>query len=266
MRIVKNKRFWLVIGPSLGLIALAVALLPEQASILSGAAFAWALAVTFIFRSRMHMEYQAAIRLLRRGEYQQAITIMDLLINTEPDSLDHRQFRAQLYRLAGDLQRAAADYEWMLGHALGSIIGYIGLTEIEIQKGDYDQARRYALAALEQDKGWMAEYELGLIEDRQSNAEAAIKHLEAAFASRIPHSRFRLLARLWLARNCHRLGRDADAQRQLDLMRKETKGLHEWRLIFENEQGAVLRDLLEEDVHLAQDLLEGKATLETFSK
>jgi tetratricopeptide (TPR) repeat protein len=250
MRVIRNRRFWLVLGPSLALIVLAIALLPEQASLLSGAAFAWALAATLILRSRVRMEYQAAVRHLRRGEYQQAITIMDALINAEPNSLDHRQFRAQLCLLSGDLQRAAADYEWMLGHPLGLIIGYIGLTEIEMQKGDYDQARKYALAALEQDKGWMAEYELGMIEDRRGDAEAAIKHLEATFASGIPHSRFRLLARLWAARNCHRLGRDDDAQRQLDLMRKETKGLREWRLIFESDQGAVLRGLLEEDVQL----------------
>ncbi len=265
MKTVKNKRFWLVIGPGLVLIGLAF-VLPKQASMLGGAAAAWAVVVTAIFRSRERMEYYAAVRHMRWGEFEQAIKVMDTLIDAEPDSLNHRQFRAQLYRLSGDLQRAAADYEWMIGHDLGFVIGSIGLAEIEMQRGDYDRAREYALTAHERDRGWMAAYNLGLIEDRQGSAEAAVKVLEAALKSGIPHRHYRLLARLWLARNYHRLGHDEDASKQIMLLRKEKKGLRQWQVILESEQGAVLRDLLEYDVQLAQQLVESQATIEAFSK
>jgi hypothetical protein len=50
------------------------------------------------------------------------------------------------------------------------------------------------------------------------------------------------------------------------LLRKEKKGLRQWQVILESEQGAVLRDLLDHDVQLAQQLVESQATLEAFSK
>jgi tetratricopeptide (TPR) repeat protein len=254
---------WLMIAGSGFLLTLAL-LLPEQATFLAKVAFVWALVVILAFRSQGRMEYQSAVRLMRQGEYQRAIALMTALIDTEPDVLDHRQFRAQLYRLSGDLQRAAADYEWMRGHVLGFIIGAIGLAEIEMYQGNYDRAREYALAARERDRGWMAAYALGLIEDRQGHAELAVEHLKAALTSSIPHSRFRLLARLWLARNYHRLGCDDDAGKQIMLLRKEKKGLREWQVILESDQSALLRDLLEHDLQLAQQFVESEATLEAL--
>lgn len=256
----RSRRTWLIAG--LGLLLMLALLLPEQAILFAGAAAGWALAVTYLFRSRERMQYQKAIRHMRRGEYEQGIRIMDSLIDEGPDSLDYRQIRAQLYRLSSDLQRAAADYEWMVARGLGAVPACIGLAEINIRQGDYDQAREHARAALNRDaNNWAAAYDLGLIEDRQGSADAAVTALEAALKAGIPHSRFRLLARLWLARSYHRLGRDDDAEKQIALLRREKKGLREWQTILESDQGAVLRDLLEYDVQLAQELVESEGTL-----
>jgi tetratricopeptide (TPR) repeat protein len=261
---VRSRRIRLIAGSGL-LLVLAV-LLPDQAVLFAGAAAGWALAVLFIFRSREHMDYQKAVQHMRRGEYQQAIRILDTLIDAEPDSSEYRSFRANLCLLEKDLSRAETDYQWVVARDPASPDGYIGLAEIAMQRGDYDQARQHASAALKRDTdGWAAAYNLGLIEDRRDNADAAIRHLETALANGLP-DRYQPLARLWLARNYHRLGRDDVAKKQIALLRKETKGLREWQVIIESDQGAVLRVLLERDVKLAQQLIESDLTLEVFNR
>jgi tetratricopeptide (TPR) repeat protein len=221
----RSMRTWLIVG--LGLLLILALLLPRQAVLFAGAAAGWALAVTFIFRSRERMDYQKAVRHMRRGEYSQAIKVMDKVIEHHPASRD----------------------------------GYIGLAEIALQRGDYHRARKHASAALERDtNGWAAAYNLGLIEDRLRDSEAVIDHLQTALTSGLP-DRYQLLARLWLARNYHRLGRDDLAEKEIALLRKEKKGLREWQVILDSDQGTVLRDLLERDVKLAQELLESRVTL-----
>jgi tetratricopeptide (TPR) repeat protein len=256
---VRSRRIGLIAGS--GLLLMLAVLLPDQAVLFAGAAAGWALAVLFIFLSRERMDYQKAIRHLRRGEYEQAIKVMDRLIDAGPDSVEHRSFRANLYLLDRDLRRAELDYQWVIEHDPASPDGYIGLAEIAMQQSNYDQARQHASAALKRDTdGWTAAYNLGLIEDRRDDADAAIRYLDTALANGLP-DRYQLLARLWLARNYHRLGRDDVAQKQIALLRKETKGLREWQVILASDQGAVLRDLLERDVQLAQQLIESKVTL-----
>jgi hypothetical protein len=41
-------------------------------------------------------------------------------------------------------------------------------------------------------------------------------------------------------------------------MKKEREGLREWQTIINDEQAAVLRDVLEEDIHLAADVISGE--------
>jgi tetratricopeptide (TPR) repeat protein len=255
----RSRLTWLVAG--LGLLLLLALLVPGQAILFAGAAAGWALAVLVMFRSREHMEYQRAIRHMRRGEYQQALVVLEKVIDTKPDSLEHRSFRANLYLLEKDLSRAEMDYEWVIAHDPASPAGYIGLAEIALQRRDYPQAQKHALDALKRDAGgWIAAYNLGLIEDRTGDSEAVIDHLQTALINGLP-DRYQLMARLWLARNYHRLGRDDDAQKQIALLRKEKKVLRQWQVILESEQGAVLRDLLEQDVQLAQELVESEVTL-----
>jgi tetratricopeptide (TPR) repeat protein len=257
-------RTWLIAG--LGLLLVLALLLPQQAVLFAGAAAGWALATLFIFRSRERMDYQKAVRHMRRGEFPQAIKVMDKLIDAEADSLDHHLFRANLHLLDEDLRGAEADYRWVIKHHPASRDGYIGLAEIAMQRGDYPQARKHASAALQRDSGgWVAAYNLGLIEDRLGNAQAVIDHLQTALTSGLPDL-YQLLARLWLARNYHRVGRDDDAGKQIALLRQEKKRLREWQVILGSDQGAVLRGLFVEDVRLAQQLIETDATLEAFEK
>ena len=108
---------------------------------------------------------------------------------------------------------------------------------------------------------WMTAYNLGLIEDRLGQAEAAVEHLETALAIGVPHSRYRLLTRLWLARNTYRQGRTAETRQHLALMRRQVDGLRDWRVVFESEQATPLREMLEPDVSLAEQLLDTNAPL-----
>jgi tetratricopeptide (TPR) repeat protein len=264
MDVIRDRRFWLLLGPSLVLIGLAV-VVPDQAPLLAGGAVGWVLVDMAVLRGQTRMEYQSAIRSLRRGDYAQAICVMDGLIQAEPDTPEHYRFRANLYRLAGDWKRAEQDCEQIIRQMPGSADAYLGLAELYMQHGELDRAREYAQAALERDtRSAMIAYNLGWIEDRRGDAAAAAGYIDQSLAAGLPYSHYRLLARLWLARNYHRLGRDDEARQQLQLMRKQAKGVHDWRIIFESEQGTVLRDLFEEDVRVAQQLLTADATLEAL--
>ena len=259
---VGRKRLWLALGPGLVLLGFGI-VVPDYALTFGGAAMGWMVAAQFVLRGRVRMEYQAAIQHLRAGNTAQAIKVMDTTIKAEPDRTEHYRFRAELYRLAGKLSKAITDYERITQLAPESPIGYGGLAEVYAQQSDYERAREYAQTALEKQPGqWMPLYNLGMIEDRLKDAESAIAHLESALKMGLPHSRYRLMARLWLARSAYRQGDTAAAEQQVALMRKQANGLREWQTIFQSEQAAPLRGLLEDDVHLAERLLEPDASLE----
>jgi tetratricopeptide (TPR) repeat protein len=257
-----RNRLWLALGPGLLLLGCGI-VVPDYALMFGGAAMGWMVAAQFVLRGRVRMEYQAAIRHLRAGDTDQAITIMDALVKAEPDQIEHYRFRAELYRLSGKLSNAITDYERITRIAPDSAAGYGGLAEVYAQRGSYEKARAYAQTALDRQPGqWMPLYNLGMIEDRLNDAESAITHLENAFSAGIPHSRYRLLARLWLARSAYRQGDIPAAEQQIALMRRQANGLREWQTIFQSDQAASLRRLLEADVNLADRLLEPDADLE----
>jgi len=257
-------QLWRSAGPALGLLAWAV-ILPRQGLFFAGASIGWLVLAQFVLRSRVRMEYQAAIRHLRHNEFDQAIEVMDRLIEAEPADPEHYRFRAELYRLSNRVSQAQHDYEMMIGLIPDSSGGYMGLAEVFAQTGEFEKAHPYAVSALERDvQNWMSAYNLGMIEDRLSHAASAIEHLETALTIGLTQSRYRLLTRLWLARNHYRLGQHEAAQQQLELLRNERAGLEDWHLILSSDQAAPLRGLLEPDVQLAECLLDGSAALDIF--
>ncbi|NLX09090.1 MAG: tetratricopeptide repeat protein [Chloroflexi bacterium] len=254
-------RFWLAVGPGLVLLGLGV-LLPDRALFFSGAGLGWIVVAQVVLRPRVRQEYQAAIRHLRRGRLPEAIAVMDEMIAAQPDAPGHHQFRAELCRLADRLEQAVESYRQVIRLAPESAAGYLGLAEVYAQQGQYAAAREYAVQAFEYDPhDWLTAYNLGMIEDRLGAAEPAIVHLEQASQLGLPHSRYRLLTRLWLARNHYRQGQLKSAQAQLDLLRKEQSGWQDWQLILESEQAAPLRRMVQADVDLAGRLLAPDAPL-----
>lgn len=257
-----RRRLWLALGPGLILLAIGVAW-PGGVLFLAGVGAGWIVVAQFVLRSRVRMEYQAAIKHLRNSAYDEAAAVMDGLVDAEPDDLNHRRFRAEIYRLAGRLDRAIADYEGIVARDPDSPVGLAGLAETYAQSGDFETARRFARQAHERDPGqWMGAYNLGLIEDRLGLAAEAVQHLEQALRLGVPQSRYRLLTHLWLARNYHRQGQPERAIAQLNLLREQAAGLRDWQIVFESEQAAALRGLLEPDVRLAQAIIEGEDRLE----
>ncbi|HEX3053718.1 MAG TPA: tetratricopeptide repeat protein [Aggregatilineaceae bacterium] len=257
-------QLWRSAGPALGLLAWAV-ILPRQGLFFAGASVGWLVLSQFVLRSRVRMEYQAAIRHLRHNEFDQAIEVMAGLIEAEPLDPEHYRFRAELYRLSNRVSLAQSDYERMIDLVPDSSAGYMGLAEVYAQTGEFEKAYPYAVSALERDvQNWMSAYNLGMIEDRLSQAASAIEHLESALKIGLSSSRYLLLTRLWLARNFYRLGDHEAALRQLELLRNERAGLQDWHLILSSDQAAPLRGLLEPDVQLAERLLDGSAALDVF--
>jgi tetratricopeptide (TPR) repeat protein len=241
--------------------------LPNLLLPLTGAALGWIVAGLFLFRSRGPMEYQKAVRHLRRNEYEEAVKAMDGLIKSEPDEPNHYRFRAELLRLWGKLDRARRDYARIIELEPDSAVAYNGLAEVSLQSGDYERALDAAFKAAElAPDEWVALYNLGMIEDRLSHSAEAITHLEKALLLKVPDVRHRLLIHLYLARAYVRSGDLTSAEEQLKAMKRHRSGLEEWQKILDNEQASTLRAVLGADVQTARDLVDGKLALAALAE
>jgi tetratricopeptide (TPR) repeat protein len=128
-----------------------------------------------------------------------------------------------------------------------------------LQAGDYPEARAAGLRAFElAPDEWIAAYNLGMIEDRLGESQAAADHLQIALSHKIPDARHHLLIHLYLARAYSHLGQTEAMQEQIAQLKRQRGGLEEWQSLLQHDEAAPLRAVLEEDVQLAQALIEGK--------
>jgi tetratricopeptide (TPR) repeat protein len=244
--------------PALGALVLALFFLPQYQLALLGASAGWMVAGSFIFRARAPMQYQQAVKHLRRNEYADAVKLMDAVIKDEPGKAQHYRFRAEVLRVWGKLDRARRDYQKMTQLEPESAVAWNGLAEVQLQAGDYEAAHRAAERAydLAPDE-WVAVYNLGMIEDRLQQSDAAIAHLEKAVTLKVPDARHRLLVYLYLARAYSRLGDVAAAQSRLDDLKRHQDGLKEWQTILSSDQAETLRQAIGADVEAAEALING---------
>lgn len=254
---------WLAImAPAITAVFLGLFVLPDLLLPFLGAALGWIVAVAVMSRSKTRMEYQKAIRHLRKEEYEDAVKVMDDVIKDEADNPAHYRLRAEVLRLWGKLGRARRDYEAMIAIDPQSAVGYNGLAEVHLQRGDFMEAHNAAVKALELSPNeWVAAYNLGMIEDRLEQSTAALEHLQKALALKVPDTRHRVLIHFYMARAYSRLGDLAAAQEQVTAIKRQKNGLEEWEVILDNEMAAVLRAVLADDVKAAQDLLAGTLTV-----
>ena len=252
----------MIVAPAL--MALAIGLfIPPLLPIFGAAGLGWLVVASLLSRGRVRREYQTAVKHMRKGEYAEAIKVMSELIEAEPDRVEHYRYRAMLFRLWGKLKRSRADYQKVIELTPDSGIGYNGLAEVYLQEEEYPEALGFAKQALEREPGdWIAAYNLGMIEDRMELWPDAITHLQAALQVGIPESRHRLLTHLWIARAEARTG--GDAVGEIALMKREKSGLNEWKTMFENDAAAMLRKVLETDVALAEQLIDGQVTTDAL--
>jgi tetratricopeptide (TPR) repeat protein len=260
-----RQRLMFTLTPSLGAVVLGL-IIPGMLRLFLGIAVGWLFGAQFLLRNRgSQREYKMAIRAMRQGKYDQAIEHITSLIKSEPNTAGHFGFRAQLHRLNGDLKRAESDYRRMMKLEPASGVAPNGLAEIYLQKEDFAEARRWAEVAYEKaPTEWVAMYNLGMIAERQQDDAVAVKYLNEALAVKMPDSRHRLLTYLWLARIYHRQGHQEQAEKMLEGLRREKKGLHEWEIILESQEASSLRGLLQDDVRLAGALMVGKSLAEVF--
>jgi tetratricopeptide (TPR) repeat protein len=251
---------WLaILAPVLGALLLAATVGRDFALPLLGAAVGWIVAGAFVFRPRIPREIQISVKHMRKGDYEAAIKALSDLIKRDPENENHYRLRAEIFRLWGKLDRARKDYAQITEIAPQSAVGFNGLAEVYMQSGEFAQAQEAALKAFELvPDEWVAAYNLGMIEDRLGEAQAAVEHLQIALRHKIPDARHRLLIHLYLARAYSRLGQTAAAQEQIVLLKRQRSGLEEWQTLLRHEEAAPLRAVLEDDVRLAQELVEGK--------
>lgn len=262
----ERRQILIVVGPAL--LALIVGIFVPQ--IFVGAvvvAVGWMAIVLIVGRSGIRREYQRAIKAMRKGDYTTAISVMDELIKAEAENADHRRFRAELYRLSGNLKRARTDYKKVTELMPNSGVGFNGLAEVYLQDGEYAEAREFGLKALALEPNeWVPSYNLGMIEDRLGLWTEALAHLQQSIEARIPDRRHRLLAQLWRTRALINTGDEDGANVALEALKAEKNGLREWKLIFGAAQAATLRGVLEADVDLAEKLISGEVALETLRR
>lgn len=260
-------RWAAILVPAFGLVLLGLFFFPNYLLVFMGGAFGWLLVGLFVFGSnKTRMEYQKAVKALRKNDYKTAVEVMDELIKTEAEDPNHYRFRAEVLRLWGKLDRARRDYQEMLNRSKNDAdraVAYNGLAEVDLQAKRYQTALESAQKAYElAPDEWVAAYNLGMIADRMGNHALAIESLEKALAAKMPDSRHRLLVYLWQARAYARSQQNSAAETAIANLKKESSGLKEWQKILPDEQATVLRDVLEADVQLAEKLLKGETTLD----
>ena len=263
---------WLaILAPSLGMVVLALLFFPQYLLAASGAAAGWVVAGMMIFgRRNAPIQYRDAIKSMRKGDYKAAVTTLDDLIKSEPDNPNHYRLRGRVLRLWGKTGRARHDYEAMIKHATQDGIkaeAYNELSELELQAKNYDKALEAAQKAFNLlPKDWVAAYNLGMIQDRLGQSEAAISSLQHALDAKVKDARHRLLIHLWLARAYSRLGEADKAQAALDNLKKERKSLAEWQQMLAVQEATELRNVLGADVELAQQLVNDEVDVMQMAK
>lgn len=258
----ERARWFSILGPAVGALVLALTVLPDLALPLAGAAVGWVIAGLILFRRRAPQAYIDAVKYLRKGNYEASVRRLNELIKSEPDKLDYYRLRAEVFRLWGKLDRARRDYQRMVELDPSSAVAYNGLAEVLLQAGKYAEARDAALKAYElAPDEWVAAYNLGMIEDRLGESDAALTHLKRALALKVPDPRHRLLIHLYLARAYARLANFEAAEGEVAQMRRQRSGLEEWQRLLEHEQAATLRAVLANDVALAEQLVAGQTSV-----
>ena len=255
----ERKRWLAVILPSVMVMGIGSLAMPQLAGLFVGAGLGWIVAGIFIFRNiGGPRRYKAAVKAMRKGNYQTAVAEMTAQIKEEPARAEHYRFRAELHRLSGNLKSARRDYLRMTELSAESAVAYNGLAEVELQAGRFDAARQAAQSAqkLAPDE-WVTAYNLGMIEDRLSDNAAVIHHLTRALELKIPDSRHRLLAHLYLSRAHSGLDDRDAAEEALEALKSERVGLEEWQVIMSADEAQALRDVLKEDIEAARRLIEG---------
>jgi tetratricopeptide (TPR) repeat protein len=255
-----------ILAPAAGAVILGL-LFPTIRALMLGLAIGWILAGALIFRPRGPEEYRTAIKHLRKGEYKEAVEAMSDLIKQEPKVPGHYRFRAELLRLWGKLDRARRDYKTMTDLAPDLAIAWNGLAEVELQAGNYDKAQTAGIKALElAPDEWVAGYNLGMIEDRLGESQAALDHLQAALDATVPDKRHRLLIHLYQARAYARLGQFEAARQAVDHMRRYQNNLSEWHTLLESDQAETLRQVIAEDIATAEALLDDAIAVEALAE
>ena len=257
----ERKRWLAVILPSILVMGIGAVVLPAASGLFVGAGLGWMVAGIFIFRNvGGPRRYKAAVKSMRKGDYRAAIAEMSAQIKEQPGRAEHYRFRAELHRLSGDLKSARRDYQRMTELDAASAVAHNGLAEVELQAGRFEAARQAAQTAHElAPDEWVAAYNLGMIEDRLANHAAVTRHLARALGLKIPDSRHRLLAHLYLYRAHLSLQDRAAADEALAALKNERAGLEEWQVIMSADEAQALRAVLEDDIDAARQLIEGQA-------
>src|SRR5690606_19561079 len=166
----------------------------------------------------------------RKGEHEESVKAMDTVIKAEPENEHYYRFRAEVFRIWGKLNRSREDYQKMIEIAPESAVAYNGLAEVYLQSGKFLEAQTAGLRAYElAPEEWVAAYNLGMIEDRLRESDAAIGHLNKALELKVPDARHRLLIYFYLARAYAHSGQQEAAQAAVENVKRQKSGLEEWQ-------------------------------------
>ena len=248
--------------PAVGAILLGLTVLPQWLGLLIGLGLGWMVAAWFLFRQQTPRELTRAIRAMRKGDYERAISEIDTLIRIDKTNAEHYRLRAIIFSLASKHDRAKRDYEKMLSLAESTqnmnlqIEAWNGLSEINLQARHYESAYEAAQHAHQlYPESWIPLYNLGLIGDRLARSEAVIVHLQQALSLGIADVRQRVLSFLYLARAYNRMGDVENARLTIKRMENLWGGLEGLEKLLKDDQSAPLSAIIGNDVKTVRALM-----------
>ena len=256
-------RWGAILFPAVLALMIGAVLAPQLFGFAIGAALGWIVAGLLIFgRSREPMEYKRAVKAMRKGDFNAAVTAMDTIIKEEPNVAHHYRFRAELLRFAGKLPRAKSDYERMKNLAktdADQAVAYNGMAEVDLQSRQYQAALTNAMKAYDlAPRDWVTAYNMGMIQDRLKDSAGVLHSLTQRLQMQsVPDARHRLLIGLYLIRAYSRLGQLDKAEQVVEHLKRDSGGMHEWEMLLADKNAAVLREVLADDVTLLKVLLDG---------
>jgi tetratricopeptide (TPR) repeat protein len=260
-------RWYAILAPAIVAVLIGLLIVPQFLLLTVGLAVGWVIAGSLLFRARAPMQYQQAVKHLRKNEYADAVKVMDDLIKAESENPQHYDFRARIFRVWGKLDRAKRDYKKMTELAPEMVAGYNALSEVYLQTAEYPLALEAAQKAVElAPDQWVAFYNLGMIEDRLAQSKKVIEHLDRAIALKVEDARHLLLIHLYRARAFSRLGDLSAANKEVETIKKHKSGLKDWQTLMESDQAETLRTVLGADVKTAQELADGERDAASLSR
>lgn len=188
-------------------------------------------AITFVllFIQRifqMPTSYLIASRNFQRGNYEQALKLINKSIAARPDFPESYQLRASIRMLYKQFAKAEQDAKHAIALQPEAHGNYNTLGQVYLAEAKYDQAfKMFNKAASLDESVAMNQYHKGLSAYRMKNYEQAAEALSMSTKKTLPLIEYDLLAHFYLYKTLLKLGQKTTAETAVSTMQKFAEGV-----------------------------------------